>query len=227
MSLFLSSDHHLEHNNIIEYCSRPFTSVEHMNDELVSRWNACVKSNDCVLHLGDVTLVNYNKDVLHKKRPDFVELIKSLNGVKILVPGNHDDKRMFSFYEECGWHIVRNELQPHDEKKKLYGFILDDVMYCHNYRAASLIDTDVKVVVHGHAHGTRQRVECDPRTYIDVGVDCWGLAPVEVSNMLDEQRAKLIENYVTTLCRQIVIPRGDNLGTNESEASHFHRPLAD
>ena len=198
MTLFLSGDHHLSHRNIIQFCSRPFTSVEHMNDELVSRWNACIKSNDCVLYLGDVTLINYNKDVLHEKRPDFVELIKSLNGRIILVPGNHDDKRMFSFYEECGWHVIKNELQPPNEKK-LYGFIIDDTMYCHNYLITSLIDADVKVVVHGHAHGTRQHVEGDTRTYIDVGVDCWGFAPVEVSNVLDERRAKLVEEHVSSL----------------------------
>jgi len=198
MTLFLSGDHHLSHRNIIQFCSRPFTSIEHMNDELVSRWNARVKSNDCVLYLGDVTLINYHKDALCEKRPDFVELIKSLNGRIILIPGNHDDKRMFSFYEDCGWHVVRNKLHS-GKQKTMYGFILNDVMFCHNYNAAVMSDNAGKVVVHGHAHGARQHNEGDPRTYIDVGVDCWNYTPVEVSNVLDEQRAKLIEEHVKTL----------------------------
>jgi len=39
---YLVSDIHLDHDNIIDYCDRPFSSVEEMNETLVEHWNAVV-----------------------------------------------------------------------------------------------------------------------------------------------------------------------------------------
>ncbi len=40
--IFFSADHHFYHANIIRYCSRPFNSVEEMNEEMIARWNSTV-----------------------------------------------------------------------------------------------------------------------------------------------------------------------------------------
>ena len=34
---FFTSDHHFRHPNIIEYCDRPFSNVEEMEEELIRR----------------------------------------------------------------------------------------------------------------------------------------------------------------------------------------------
>ena len=43
------------HENIIKYCpeSRPFNTVEDMNEHIVEKWNSVVSPEDTVYHLGD------------------------------------------------------------------------------------------------------------------------------------------------------------------------------
>ena len=53
MKFWYSSDSHFHHRRIIEYCSRPFPSVEEMNQVMIERWNEVVKPDDIVYHCGD------------------------------------------------------------------------------------------------------------------------------------------------------------------------------
>ena len=78
MSIFLISDLHLDHANIIKYCKRPFLSVHQMNTQLVQNWNQVVTNSDVVFHLGDFC----------HGHPD--KWIDMLNGRIEFVKGNHD-----------------------------------------------------------------------------------------------------------------------------------------
>ena len=51
--IFYTADSHYNHFNIIEYCKRPFTTAEEMNETLIARWNEVVTPDDEVRHLGD------------------------------------------------------------------------------------------------------------------------------------------------------------------------------
>ena len=53
MALWLTSDLHFGHENIIRYCDRPFADVDAMNRALVDRWNEVVGDDDVVWVLGD------------------------------------------------------------------------------------------------------------------------------------------------------------------------------
>lgn len=78
-NVFLISDTHFGHTNIIKYCGRPFATPDEMDEALVSNWNSTVSSSDKVYLLGDVAMS-------HKKLP----ILEQLNGTKILIKGNHD-----------------------------------------------------------------------------------------------------------------------------------------
>ena len=78
-AIWLVSDTHFGHANIITYCSRPFTCVEDMDEAMVERWNRVVRPQDHVYHLGDVAM-----------KADRLAIVKRLNGHKRLVRGNHD-----------------------------------------------------------------------------------------------------------------------------------------
>lgn len=96
MKYFIISDTHFGHANIIKYCNRPFKDVAEMDSIMVKNWNETVSNNDMVLHLGDVGL---------GKKEYIKNILKQLNGRKILIKGNHDnwtDK----FYKECGFEYV-------------------------------------------------------------------------------------------------------------------------
>lgn len=79
--IWLVSDTHFSHANIIRYCNRPFSSAEEMDEVMIERWNKVVKPNDKVYHLGDVGLSNRTLDTI----------LSRLNGKKRLILGNHDD----------------------------------------------------------------------------------------------------------------------------------------
>lgn len=82
MTLYLISDFHLDHANIIEYCSRPFDDVEEMNAELIQRWNQVVEPDDTVLYLGDFGWWDIE---------NIIGFYEQLNGEMVLVRGNHDE----------------------------------------------------------------------------------------------------------------------------------------
>lgn len=82
MSTFFTSDMHLGHKKIVEYCKRPFKNVDHMNDILVKNWNERVKDGDIVYHLGDFCF--------GRKESKAQSWEYRLNGSILHFHGNHD-----------------------------------------------------------------------------------------------------------------------------------------
>lgn len=80
------SDHHLWHENILQYGKRPFSNLKEMHEALLERHNSVVKSNDHVSFLGDVTLWRGGR----LQRESFQKVIKQYQGHKRLYLGNHD-----------------------------------------------------------------------------------------------------------------------------------------
>ncbi|HPD75601.1 MAG TPA: 2'-5' RNA ligase family protein [Methanoregulaceae archaeon] len=83
-SVYLTSDLHLDHANIIRYCARPFLSsnVDEMNSVLVENWNNVVHDSNTVYFLGDLTFGR-------RARPAEYWLPK-LNGTIHYIRGNHE-----------------------------------------------------------------------------------------------------------------------------------------
>ncbi len=52
--LYFMSDTHPGHKNMIKPCSRPFSSVEEMDETIMDNWNRKVKKSDTVVVLGDI-----------------------------------------------------------------------------------------------------------------------------------------------------------------------------
>lgn len=82
MKVFVTSDLHFGHTNMIKYENRPFRDADEMDKYLIKQWNNTVSENDQVYILGDFTL----------KGVDYaVTILKQLKGTKILILGNHDN----------------------------------------------------------------------------------------------------------------------------------------
>jgi len=91
-NLFLISDLHLNHTNIIEYCNRPFHSIKEMNYVLINNWNLTVKKKDIVYFLGDLASGREGK------RTEY--WLDKLNGTIIFVKGDHDNSRIIKFIDK-------------------------------------------------------------------------------------------------------------------------------
>lgn len=94
--IFVTSDTHFNHKNIIEYCNRPFSSVEEMNETLIKNWNSVVSKDDTVFFLGDFCL---------GQREAIINFCSQLNGHKILIMGNHD-RATVTAYTNAGFEAV-------------------------------------------------------------------------------------------------------------------------
>jgi len=79
--LYFTSDTHFGHANIINFCERPFSCVEEMDEQLISNWNRTVGKTDTVFHLGDFCLGGAEK---------WINILDRLNGKIHLIMGNHD-----------------------------------------------------------------------------------------------------------------------------------------
>jgi calcineurin-like phosphoesterase family protein/2'-5' RNA ligase len=76
------SDTHFDHENIIRYCNRPFSSVRQMNETMLQNWNAKVGRSDIVFFLGDLTFGRGHNSA------DY--WLGKLNGRVFFLRGNHD-----------------------------------------------------------------------------------------------------------------------------------------
>ena len=80
--IFVISDMHFDHKNIIRYCNRPFRSTREMNTILVKNWNRTVRKTDIVYFLGDMAFGNGRRSI------DY--WLSRLNGDIYFIRGNHD-----------------------------------------------------------------------------------------------------------------------------------------
>jgi len=80
--IYLISDLHLDHKNIMRYCDRLFSSVEEMNRTIIDNWNEVVGEDDFVYLVGDLAF--------GRRRSKMRYWLKQLNGNVILILGNHD-----------------------------------------------------------------------------------------------------------------------------------------
>lgn len=153
-NIFVISDTHFGHANIIAHCARPFADVDEMDELMVSRWNDTVKPSDHVYHLGDVAM----------KRA-LLPIVKRLNGHKRLVFGNHDifdakDYLAAGFQKLCGMRV-------------LDGVILTHVPIHPNSMGRFVGN------VHGHVHNNQALAH----PYVNVSVEVIDYTPVALERI--------------------------------------------
>src|SRR3990172_6132014 len=81
MTTWVTADQHLGHRNILEYCNRPFSSVEEMDAAIIAKHNEVVLPGDVVYIIGDFTL---------RPLEEAMNYLARLNGVIHVLPGSHD-----------------------------------------------------------------------------------------------------------------------------------------
>lgn len=86
-NVYFISDLHIYHTNLNNNL-RKMSNEDHWN-LLKKNWNNKVKSpKDTVYILGDLTM----------DKPEYLHYLNELNGIKILIGGNHDTKRICNLF---------------------------------------------------------------------------------------------------------------------------------
>jgi len=83
-NIFLFSDPHFGHINIIGLCHRPFGNVNQMNETILRNFNKVVRDSSLVYFLGDMAHGRNSKSYSY--------WFKQLNGHIIKLRGNHDTR---------------------------------------------------------------------------------------------------------------------------------------
>ena len=199
-NIWVTSDLHLGHANVIKYSERPFADVEAMNAGLIAGWNERVNKKDRVYLLGDVFFGRVATQD---------HLLDQLNGVITLVTGNHD-KGLVKRLTKSG-HNRFVEITPyyelHDGKEL---FVL-----CHYPMVFWNKSHYGTTMLHGHSHGglDEENLRANVRR-LDVGVDCHGYKPIN----LDEVRAILKDRVAARHHRGPNDPRNE-IGQTDTDHS--------
>ena len=158
--IFVLSDLHLGHANIIKYCSRPFPhdAVDEMDQVLIRNWNYTIKPGDRIYYIGDLCYGPLAKTPF--------EYIRRLNGRFTLIQGNHDEGEHVTIHSET---LVHNNIpfmlihDPDDMPKAFDGW-----------------------VIHGHHHNNDLKhypfINFEKR-WINVSAEVVKYQPVSLSNL--------------------------------------------
>lgn len=172
--IWVTSDLHFNHINILKYEpeSRPFDSVEEMNEELIARWNLVVKPTDTVYVLGDFTMGRIE---------DARACIERLHGKIILIRGNHDTKARLEMYKELGIEVHDIFYLPYKGR----WFIMCHFPIASEEFIKMVIQDNSEVVnLYGHVHHNAEKGYVNG-TY-HVGVDTNNLMPVSLQQIWEE-----------------------------------------
>lgn len=174
--IYVTSDTHAGHAQIMHFTRRPFATVEEMNRALIDNWNAVVTDADDVYHLGDFALGS---------KTFIREFLSQLNGKIHLIVGNHDLRNIVGSASlvQMFAEVVHGKVLKHNHR----------TVFLSHYPYLCWPGTyDSAYQLHGHVHlrpgytGADLRLMADvasPRQY-DVGVDLNGFAPITLDAAL-------------------------------------------
>jgi calcineurin-like phosphoesterase family protein len=165
--IFITSDTHFFHTNIIRYSNRPFADIEEMNEALIANWNSVVSKYDTVYHLGDFA---YGRAAT---RRDMERVFNRLNGNKHLIVGNHDSDETF----DLPW----GDVVDYKELKLDFGDLHKQRVVLSHYSFRTWNQAGRGAwMLYGHSHGGLPQPS--GKTF-DVGVDCQGYKPISVDQI--------------------------------------------
>lgn len=178
--LFFTSDTHFSHAKIIEYCNRPFTTADEMDEVLVANWNARVSPSDQIWHLGDFAFSDPTKTN---------DILKRLNGHKHFIKGNHDkvfrkNEWLFNHFETVADY---KEIKWNSQKIVLTHYPLLTWNGAHHGSWS----------LSGHCHSSCNWYH-DQTTSYDVGVDNNNYVPIsfeEVQTLMLNKTYKKVDHH--------------------------------
>lgn len=150
---FITSDLHFSHKNIIKYFpeSRPYSSTDEMNEDIITKWNCMATPQDTTYILGDVAFCHAS---------EAVQLLSRLNGKKILVKGNHDCHQLKDPSFRSMFESIHDYLEIKINKTTIVLFHYP--IYSWNKKHYG------SIMLHGHSHV--KSIPVDGRI-TDVGMD--------------------------------------------------------
>lgn len=180
MKIFITSDQHFFHYNIIEYCDRPFQDEYEMNEVMLNNWNETVNQEDVVFHLGDLTAG------IKERYDEVSDLVKKLNGKKYLIKGNHDHfsnkwYKNHDFIDVLEYKVINNVFLLHYPIFINNSYLSAKIQKFYSLCENIYYEEECKYLIHGHSHIYHSTL----KNTFNVSVDLHDFRPVLVDEIFE------------------------------------------
>lgn len=166
MEIFVISDTHFDHTNIISYSNRPFVNTASMDNAIIQNWNSVVSDDDIVYFLGDFTF---------GPKENIMKYATQLKGHKHLILGNHD--RQKQLYLDAGFESVYKETFLALPEIGSLGIFL-------THKPKMELE-DKCVNIHGHIHDHQlDPLMFDTEKYFNVSVENINYTPIKLQDII-------------------------------------------
>jgi calcineurin-like phosphoesterase family protein len=202
---FFTSDEHFGHANIIKFCHRPFTDINHMRESIIDSHNSVVKKNDTVFHLGDMFWNSLTEQECF--------YIKSrLNGVHFYILGNHEKQMNRSQALRETFHWVKDVYNL-----QLNGY--PNIWLSHYAHRVWPGSHKGAYHLYGHSHAGLKELDGgsvpdeSPLSF-DVGVDAQSFTPISLEEIIVKMKPKkeVCEKHIVKCkCGNKFISKSDNI----------------
>lgn len=161
-SVYLMSDLHLGHENVIKYDNRPFKSVEEMNESIINELRTKLKPEDILIDLGDM--------FWEIKGPECKDILDSIPARIIYkAPGNHD-RDTFYFGPQAVLSYRFAYISDILDLRVVYNKVKYRLTLSHFPLSAWNHQRRGSLMIHGHCHGSIDAInEASSMLRADIG----------------------------------------------------------
>lgn len=158
MAIWVTSDLHFNHKNILHTCRPQFKNIGEHDEYIIQKYNSVVAKDDLVYLLGDIGFSSLK---------NLFPLVQRLNGRKILIVGNHD-KLTDGEYRKMGFiDVVRHPV-----------YFSKNIILSH-CPLRECLDNPWVINVHGHIHNGKLTLP----NYINANVENHGFLPLDLKKI--------------------------------------------
>lgn len=172
--IYFTADTHFFHSNIINLSKRPFKDIDEMNRILIQNWNSYVTQYDEIYILGDFI---FKGDAQQANK-----LLKTLNGKKYLIRGNHDNYLNDDNFDKDAFEWIKDYHVLDYKKRKFVLFHYPILEWAGFFRDS--------IHLYGHVHNSvkdpeqKKRLDILGKHALNVGVDVNNFFPVSIENII-------------------------------------------
>jgi len=188
MRNFYIADTHFGHRNCIKFDSRPFETIEEMDEEIIKRWNSVVTKEDHVYILGDFAFRNGR---------DVSSYANAIKGHLHLIYGNHDKRT--EHYASC--------FETADDIKLIEDAVFGQkrgVVLCHYWIPFVAGQRYGGYMLHGHTHASKEYV-LEEKMKQDIRDNDIRCEAFNVGCMFQEYYPQTLEQIIKRQDREVVI----------------------
>ena len=180
-NIWLSSDLHFGHDREFIWKERGFSSIDEMNETIISNFNNIIEPHDTLILLGDCVMGPLEN----------INWLERLNSNIIIVRGNHDTDNRIANYSLLP-HVERIENAYYMKYQRYHFYMSHYPSICGNYDDGHNLHKHLLNLC-GHIHTKDKWSDSDKGMIYHVEVDAHDCKPVNIDTIISDFKEKYYE----------------------------------